>query len=73
MRSDRDLYAASLSDSWKEQTLLNIVRIRYVDPPVFVDVGHIVASYSLQEGVNVAGNIVPNGSVPNATIGGMGT
>jgi hypothetical protein len=73
LRNDRPLYAASLSDSWKEQTLLNIVKIRYLDPPVFVDVGNIVASYSLQQGVTVAGNIVPNGSVPNATIGGFGT
>jgi hypothetical protein len=73
VRNDRPLYAASLSDSWNEQTLLNIVKIRYVDPPVFVDVGQIVSSHSLQEGVTVTGNIVPNGSVPNATIGGSGT
>jgi hypothetical protein len=70
---DRHLYAASLSDSWKEQTLLNIIKMRYVDPPVFVDVGNIVASYSLVQGVTVAGNIVPNNQTPDATIGGFGT
>ena len=70
---DRSQYAASLSDSWKEQTLLNIVKIRYIDPPIFVDVGNIVASYSLQQGVTVGGNIVPNGSTPDATVGGFGT
>jgi hypothetical protein len=70
---DRHLYAASLSDSWKEQTLLNIVKMRYFDPPVFVDVGNIVASYSLVQGVNATGNIVPNGATPDATIGGFGT
>jgi hypothetical protein len=73
MTRDRYLYAASLSDSWKEQTLLNIVKIRYLDPPIFVDVGNIVASYSLQQGVTATGNIVPNGSAPNATVGGFGT
>ena len=69
---DRHLYAASLSDSWKEQTLLNIVKMRYFDPPVFVDVGNIVSSYSLVQGVNATGNIVPNGN-PDATVGGFGT
>ncbi len=69
---DRSLYAASLSDSWKEQTLLNIVKMRYFDPPVFVDVGNIVSSYSLVQGVNATGNIVPNGN-PDATVGGFGT
>ena len=70
---DRQLYAASLSDSWKEQTLLNIVKMRYLDPPVFVDVGNIVASYSLVQGVSASGNIIPNNQTPDATVGGFGT
>ena len=70
---DRHLYAASLSDSWKEQTLLNIVKMRYLDPPVFVDVGNIVASYSLVQGISATGNIVPNNQTPDATVGGFGT
>ena len=69
---DRHLYAASLSDSWKEQTLLNIVKMRYLDPPVFVDVGNIVASYSLQQGVSVGGNVNAH-NYPDATLGGLGT
>jgi len=73
MTRDRHLYAGSLSDSWKEQTLLNIVKMRYIDPPVFVDVGNIVASYSLVQGINATGNIHPNGSTADATIGGFGT
>ena len=69
---DRRLDATSLSDSWKEQTLLNIVKIRYFDPPLFVDVGNIVANYSWQTGVTGSGNIVPGGTSA-ATIGGFGT
>jgi hypothetical protein len=66
---DRAEYSLSLSDSWKEQTLLNIVKFRYVDPPVFVDVGSIVASYSLSQNASVGGTFQTTG--PNgASVGG---
>src|SRR5215469_1991719 len=66
---DRAAYSLSLSDSWKEETLLNIVKVRYIDPPIFVDVGSIVASYSLSQNASVGGTIVPNGS-SNAMLNG---
>ena len=54
---DRFDYSSSIADSWKQQTLLNIVKLRYLDLPVFVDVSSVVAGYSLQTGVSVAGNL----------------
>ncbi len=52
MDRDQMNYGNSIGDNWKDQMLANIVKIRYVDMPVFVDVGSIVSGYSLSTTVN---------------------
>lgn len=51
---DRDqlAYGASIGDNWKNQMLANLVKMRYVDMPVFVDVGQIVGGYTLETQVD---------------------
>ena len=60
---DRYDYSGSISDSWKRQTLLNIVKLRYLDPPIWVDVGQIVAGYSLETSGNFGGQLSSSGAI----------
>lgn len=54
---DRLDYSAGIGDSWKNQTLLNIIKLRYLDLPIFLDVAQVVAGYSLETGVSVGGQV----------------
>ncbi|HYR26182.1 MAG TPA: hypothetical protein VEQ09_10145, partial [Aquabacterium sp.] len=47
VNSDRMDYGQVVADSWKRQTLLNVVRLRYADAPVFLDVSSIINSYTV--------------------------
>ena len=80
---DRFDYTAAVADSWKSQMLLNLVKIRYGDAPVFLDVGQVVAGYSFQRGLSASANAnvftgpVPSDQVPPVTaffgLSGQGT
>ena len=54
---DRFDYNTAIVDSWKEQTLLNIVRLRYADVPFFVEVASVVSGYTLEGSVNLGGTV----------------
>ena len=45
---DRFDYTTAVADSWKRQMLLNIVKIRYGDAPIFLDVASIINQYSFE-------------------------
>ena len=57
---DRTDYLSSIADSWKEQNLLNVVRIRYGDVPSFLDVSSVISSYAVGGQLSAGGVINSN-------------
>jgi hypothetical protein len=45
---DRFDYITAVSESWERQMLLNLVRLRYLHAPVFLDVASIINTYALE-------------------------
>jgi hypothetical protein len=62
---DRFDYGQAIADSWKRQTLANIVRLRYGDAPTVLEVTSVINSYSTAGSVN-AGATVPESPLPNS-------
>jgi hypothetical protein len=59
IRRDRTDYSGAMAGSWKQQMLLNIVKFRYFDPPVFLDVSSVVSSQELQARGSIGSRLFP--------------
>lgn len=57
-------YGEAIVRSTNEQLLLNLVRLRYRDNPMFLDIGSIVAQYSLITGGSVGASAELDGDDP---------
>lgn len=63
VQRDRIDYAGALGNSWKEQTLLNIVKLRYLDTPVYLDVTSVVSMYEMAGQASLSSTIFPRSSL----------
>jgi len=70
---DRFDYGQSVAESWKRQMLLNVVRIRYADAPVFMDVTSLILSYTVLENANAGATLFSSLSPNQVTLGASGT
>jgi hypothetical protein len=70
---DRFDYSSAVAESWKSQMLMNLVKLRYGDAPVFLDVGQIISGYTVEGTLSAIGTlfsthgIVPG--VPDSSVG----
>lgn len=67
---DRMDYGLSLNTSIKQQLLANIVRLRYMEAPVFVDVSSVINQYALSG--NVQAGLGFNNSFSSGDTGSVG-
>ena len=61
---DRIDYDHAITASWKRAMLLNMVKLRYGDTPMFLDVASIINSYTIEGQVNAGGGWLRGG--PNS-------
>jgi hypothetical protein len=69
VRSERPSYNQQIVRSGDEQMLLNLVRIRYNDTPLFLELGSVVASYGYDAGISAGGTVSPTPGSSQATLG----
>jgi len=71
---DRPAYNEVIADTWKQQTLLNIVKLRYFDTPTFLDISSVISSYQLQGEISLEREFFPRAPTDtNRTLGLSGT
>ena len=61
---DRFDYISAISESWKSQMLLNLVKLRYGDAPVFLDIASVINQYGIEGSVGFSGSWSQNAQVP---------
>ena len=66
---DRFNYGQAIADSWEEQMVFNMLRVRYGEAPVFLDVSQVINQYSLEGQLGAQGTV---GGVPSSGTDALG-
>ena len=69
---DRFDYVSAISESWKRQGLFNLVKMRYADAPVFMDVTSVINQYAIEGQINLSATWMGAPGVDSQTVGGSG-
>jgi len=69
---DRFDYSAAISNSWKKQMLLNMVKLRYADAPIFVDVASVISQYALEGEITLGASWSDGIAGDSQNVGGTG-
>jgi hypothetical protein len=64
---DRFDYVSAISDSWKSQMLFNLVKIRYGDAPVFLDVTSVISQYQYALSGSLGGSFSWGWPIPGSS------
>ncbi|MBA3058787.1 MAG: hypothetical protein KJ614_15010 [Gammaproteobacteria bacterium] len=56
---DRSRYGEAIATSWREQMILNVVKVRYLDTPVYLDISSVISSYSRSAELSLAATVQP--------------
>ncbi len=70
---DRLDFTRAISESWKDQMLLNMVKLRYSDAPIFLDVASLINSYQVSGAANLGASgqlLSPHQATANGGVAG---
>jgi hypothetical protein len=54
VKRDHFDYNTAIAQSWKDQMLLNVVKLRYADTPAFLEVTSVISQYELESGLSAS-------------------
>lgn len=71
---DRFDYSSAIAESWKRMMLLNVVKTRYGDTPIFLEVGSVVNQYSREHEISAVAGLTSGDLFGDGLeLGGTGT